>query len=91
MSLNKQFILSLKTLVQSRRMIISLLRLVSVGDVGSSSNQYVMRDAAVSETIFNRPVDVLENVDTTALSQWFLETKVEVNQVQSVSGNTLLW
>ena len=63
---------------------------VSVGDVSNSSNQYFMCDGAVSKTIFNKPVDVLGDVYTNGDLTMVSGKKVEVNQVQSVSGNTLL-
>ena len=63
---------------------------VSVGDVSNSSNQYFMCDGAVSKTIFNKPVDVLGDVYTNGDLTMVSGKKIEVNQVQSVSGNTLL-
>ena len=63
---------------------------VSVGDVSNSSNQYFMCDGAVSKTIFNKPVDVLGDVYTNGDLTMVSGKKVEVNEVQSVSGNTLL-
>ena len=63
---------------------------VSVGDVSNSSNQYFMCDGAVSKNIFNKPVDVLGDVYTNGDLTMVSGKKVEVNQVQSVSGNTLL-
>ena len=63
---------------------------VSVGDVSNSSNQYFMCDGAVSKTIFNKPVDVLGDVYTNGDLTMVSGKKVEVNQVQFVSGNTLL-
>ena len=63
---------------------------VIVGDVSNYSNQYFMCDGAVSKAIFNRPVDVLGDVDTNGDLTMVSGKKVEVNQVQSVSGNTLL-
>ena len=63
---------------------------VSVGDVSNSSNQYFMCDSAVSKAIFNKPVDVIGDVDTNGDLTMVSGKKVEVNQVQSVSGNTLL-
>ena len=63
---------------------------VSVGDVSNYSNQYFMCDGAVSKTIFNKPVDVLGDVYTNGDLTMASGKKVEVNQVQSVSGNTLL-
>ena len=63
---------------------------VSVGDITNSSNQYFMCDGAVSKTIFNKPVDVLGDVYTNGDLTMVSGKKVEVNQVQSVSGNTLL-
>ena len=39
---------------------------VSVADVSNASNQYFMCDGLVSETIFNKPVDVLGNIYTNA-------------------------
>ena len=62
----------------------------SIGDITSSSNQYFMCDGAVSKTIFNKPVDVLGDVYTNRDLTMVSGKKVEVNQVQSVSGNTLL-
>ena len=55
---------------------------VSVGDVSNSSNQYFVFDAAVSKAIFNKPVDVLGDVYTNG--------DLTMDQVQSVSGDTLL-
>ena len=63
---------------------------VSVGDVSNSSNQYFMCDGAVSKTIFNKPVDALGDVYTNGDLTMVSGKKAEVNQVQSVSGNTLL-
>ena len=63
---------------------------VSVGDITNSSNQYFMCDSAVSKTIFNKPVDVLGDVYTNGDLTMVSGKKIEVNQVQSVSGNTLL-
>ena len=63
---------------------------VSVGDVSNSSNQYFMCDGAVSKTIFNKPVDILGDVYTNGDLTMVSNKKIEVNQVQSVSGNTLL-
>ena len=63
---------------------------VSVGDITNSSNQYFMCDGAVSKTIFNKPVDVLGDVYTNGDLTMVSGKKIEVNQVQSVSGNTLL-
>ena len=63
---------------------------VSIGDVSNSSNQYFMCDGAVSKTIFNKPVDVLGDVYTNGDLTMVSGKKVEVNQVQSVSGNTVL-
>ena len=63
---------------------------VSVGDITNSSNQYFMCDGAVSKTIFNKPVDILGDVYTNGDLTMVSGKKVEVNQVQSVSGNTLL-
>ena len=62
----------------------------SIGDIRNSSNQYFMCDGAVSKTIFNKPVDVLGDVYTNGDLTMVSGKKVEVNQVQSVSGNTLL-
>ena len=64
---------------------------VSVGDVSNSSNQYFMCDGAISKTIFNKPVDVLGDVSTNGDLTMASGKKVEVNQVQSVSGNTFLF
>ena len=63
---------------------------VSIGDITNSSNQYFMCDGAVSKTIFNKPVDVLGDVYTNGDLTMVSGKKIEVNQVQSVSGNTLL-
>ena len=63
---------------------------VSVGDITNSSNQYFMCDGAVSKTIFNKPVDILGDVCTNGDLTMVSGKKIEVNQVQSVSGNTLL-
>ena len=63
---------------------------VSVGDVSNASNQYFMCDGAVSKTIFNKPVDVLGDVYTNGDLTMVSGKKVAVNQVQSVSGITLL-
>ena len=63
---------------------------VSVGDITNSSNQYFMCDGAVSKTIFNKPVDILGDVYTNGDLTMVSGKKIEVNQVQSVSGNTLL-
>ena len=49
-----------------------------------------MCDGAVSKTIFNKPVDVLGDVYTNGDLTMVSGKKIEVNQVQSVSGNTLL-
>ena len=62
----------------------------SIGDITNSSNQYFMCDGAVSKTIFNKPVDVLGDVYTNGDLTMVSGKKVEVSQVQSVSGNTLL-
>ena len=62
----------------------------SIGDITNSSNQYFKCDGAVSKTIFNKPVDVLGDVYTNGDLTMVSGKKVEVNQVQSVSGNTLL-
>ena len=62
----------------------------SIGDITNSSNQYFMCDGAVSKTIFNKPVDVLGDVYTNGDLTMVSGKKVEVNQVQSVSGNTWL-
>ena len=62
----------------------------SIGDITNASNQYFMCDGAVSKTIFNKPVDVLGDVYTNGDLTMVSGKKVEVNQVQSVSGNTLL-
>ena len=62
----------------------------SIGDNTNSSNQYFMCDGAVSKTICNKPVDVLGDVYTNGDLTMASGKKVEVNQVQSVSGNTLL-
>ena len=62
----------------------------SIGDITNSSNQDFMCDSAVSKTIFNKPVDVLGDVYTNGDLTMVSGKKVEVNQVQSVSGNTLL-
>ena len=62
---------------------------VSVGDVSNYSNQYFMCDGAVSKTIFNKPVDVVGGVYTNGDLTVVSGKKVE-DQVQSVSGNTLL-
>ena len=35
---------------------------VSVGDVSNAANQYFMCDGLVNKTIFDEPVDVLENI-----------------------------
>ena len=61
---------------------------VSVGDITNSSNQYFMCDGAVSKTIFNKPVDILGDVYTNGDLTTVSGNKIEVNQVQSVSGNT---
>ena len=63
---------------------------VSVGDITNSSNQYFMCDGAVSKTIFNKPVDILGDLYTNGDLTMVSGKKIEVNQVQSVSGNTLL-
>ena len=63
---------------------------VSVGNVSNSSNQYFMCDAAVSKTIFNKAVDGLGDVYTNGNLTMVSGKKVEVNEVQSVSANTLL-
>ena len=63
---------------------------VSVGDITNSSNQYFMCDGAVSKTIFNKPVDILGDEHTNGDLTMVSGKKIEVNQVQSVSGNTLL-
>ena len=62
----------------------------SIGDITNSSNQYFMCDGAVSKTIFNKAVDILGDVYTNGDLTMVSGKKVEVNQVQSVSGNTLL-
>ena len=62
----------------------------SIGGITNSSNQYFRCDGAVSKTIFNKPVDVLGDVYTNGDLTMVSGKKVEVNQVQSVSGNTLL-
>ena len=62
----------------------------SIGDITNSSNQYFMCDGAVSKTIFNKPVDILGDVYTNGDLTMVSGKKIEVNQVQSVSGNTLL-
>ena len=62
----------------------------SIGDITNSSNQYFMCDGAVSKTIFNKPVDELGDVYTNGDLTMVSGKKVEVNQVQSVSGNTLI-
>ena len=62
----------------------------SIGDITNASNQYFMCDGAVSKTIFNKAVDVLGDVYTNGDLTMVSGKKVEVNQVQSVSGNTLL-
>ena len=62
----------------------------SIGDITNASNQYFMCDGAVSKAIFNKPVDVLGDVYTNGDLTMVSGKKVEVNQVQSVSGNTLL-
>ena len=62
----------------------------NIGDITNASNQYFMCDGAVSKTIFNKPVDVLGDVYTNGDLTMVSGKKVEVNQVQSVSGNTLL-
>ena len=62
----------------------------NIGDITNSSNQYFMCDGAVSKTIFNKPVDILGDVYTNGDLTMVSGKKVEVNQVQSVSGNTLL-
>ena len=49
-----------------------------------------MCDGAVSKTIFNKPVDVLGDVYTNGDLTMVSGKKVEVNQVQCVSGNALL-
>ena len=59
----------------------------SIGDITNSSNQYFMCDSAVSKTIFNKPVDVLGDVYTNGDLTMVSGKKIEVNQVQSVSGN----
>ena len=63
---------------------------VSIGDITNSSNQYFMCDGAVSKTIFNKAVDILSDVYTNGDLTMVSGKKVEVNQVQSVSGNTVL-
>ena len=63
---------------------------VSVGDITNSSNQYFLCDGAVSKTIFNKPVDVLGDAKTNGDLTMVSGKKIEVIQVQSVSGNTLL-
>ena len=63
---------------------------VSVGDITNSSNQYFICDGVVSKTIFNKPVDVLGDVQTNGDLTMVSGKKIEINQVQSVSGNTLL-
>ena len=63
---------------------------VSVGDITSSSNQYVMFDGLVNKTIFNKNVDILSDIYTNGDLTMVSGKKIEVNQVQSVSGNTLL-
>ena len=62
----------------------------SIGDITNSSNQYFMCDGAVSKTIFNKPVDILGDLYTNGDLTMVSGKKIEVNQVQSVSGNTLL-
>ena len=62
----------------------------NIGDITNASNQYFMCDGAVSKTICNKPVDVLGDVYTNGDLTMVSGKKVEVNQVQSVSGNTLL-
>ena len=62
----------------------------TIGDITNASNQYFMCDGAVSKTIFNKPVDILGDVYTNGDLTMVSGKKVEVNQVQSVSGNTLL-
>ena len=47
-----------------------------------------MCDGAVSKTIFKKPVDVLGDVYTNGDLTMVSGKNVEVNQVQSVSGNT---
>ena len=39
---------------------------ISVGDITNASNQYMMCDALVNKTIFNKPIDVLGNIYTNA-------------------------
>ena len=39
---------------------------LSVGDITNASNQYMMCDGLVNETIFNKPIDVLGNIYTNA-------------------------
>ena len=62
----------------------------SIGDITNSSNQFFLADGLVGKTIFNKPVDVLGDVYTNGDLTMVSGKKVEVNQVQSVSGNTLL-
>ena len=62
----------------------------SIGDITNSSNQFFLADGLVGKTIFNKPVDVLGDVYTNSDLTMVSGKKVEVNQVQSVSGNTLL-
>ena len=50
-----------------------------------------MCDGAVFKTIFNKPVDVLGDVYTNDDLTMASGKKVEDNQVQSVSGNILLY
>ena len=62
----------------------------SVGDITNASNHFFLADGLVGKTIFNKPVDVLGDVYTNGDLTMVSGKKVEVNQVQSVSGNTLL-
>ena len=62
----------------------------SIGDITNSSNQFFLADGLVGKTIFNKPVDILGDVYTNGDLTMVSGKKVEVNQVQSVSGNTLL-
>ena len=39
---------------------------ISVGDVSTASNQFMMCDGSVNKTIFNKPIDVLGNIYTNA-------------------------
>ena len=63
---------------------------ITVGDHTNASNQYMICDKLVNKTIFSKPVDVLGDVYTNGDLTMVSGKKIEVNQVQSVSGNTLL-